>query len=100
MNGAAPIYLHSSAEAVAETKSGRGQMPFVLAMAAAAGIFAVRLAFGGERFIGDEALMMLALAAYLTAAIFYLTNFYAPFRFAERLGLWAAGIGVALNLAS
>jgi ABC-type transport system involved in cytochrome c biogenesis permease subunit len=100
MNGAAPIYLHSSAEAVAETKSGRGQMPFVLAMAAAAGIFAVRLAFGSERFIGDEALMMLALAAYLIAAVFYLTNFYTPFRFAEQLGLWAAGIGVSLNLAS
>ncbi|MBK9163283.1 MAG: cytochrome c biogenesis protein CcsA [Acidobacteria bacterium] len=82
-------------------RTGQGTyMPFVLAMAAAVGILALRLAVGGERFIGDEALMMLALAAYLVGAIFFLTNFYAPFRFADRLGLLAAAIGVALNLAS
>ena len=46
------------------------------------------------------ALMMLALACYLIAAVFYLTNFYAPFRLAEQLGLWAATAGVFFNLAS
>ncbi len=44
--------------------------------------------------------MMLALASYLIAAVFYLTNFYAPFRLAERLGLWAATAGVFFNLSS
>jgi cytochrome c-type biogenesis protein CcsB len=55
---------------------------------------------GGGEFIPDGALMVLALAAYLVAAVFYLTNFYAPFRLAERLGLWSATLGVLLNLAS
>jgi ABC-type transport system involved in cytochrome c biogenesis permease subunit len=44
--------------------------------------------------------MMLALASYCTAAVFYLTNLYAPFRAAERLGLWGATLGVFFNLAS
>lgn len=63
-------------------------------------LVAMRFVFGGERFISDSALMMLALASYLIAAVFYLTNFYAPFRFAERLGLWAATAGVFFNLSS
>jgi len=61
---------------------------------------AVRIGVGLDNFISDPALMMLALACYLTAAVFYLTNFYAPFRFAERLGFWAAALGVFFNLAS
>jgi hypothetical protein len=44
--------------------------------------------------------MMLALASYLIAAVFYLTNFYAPFPLAEKLGLWAATLGVFWNLSS
>lgn len=60
----------------------------------------VRFNVGGEQFISDGALMMLALASYLTAAVFYLTNFYAPFRLAEKLGFWLAGIGVFFNLSS
>ncbi len=76
---------------------------FLPAMLAVGGSFLVvfsRMSFGGDRFISDGALMMLALASYLIAAVFYLTNFYAPFRFAERLGLWAATIGVFFNLSS
>lgn len=60
----------------------------------------VRLNMGGERFISDGALMMLALASYLIAAVFHLTNIYAPFRFAEKLGMWAATLGVLFNLSS
>ena len=48
-----------------------------------------RINFGGEKFISDGACMMLALASYLIAAVFYLTNMYAPFRFAEEA--WALG---------
>ena len=50
--------------------------------------------------MSDGAAMMLALASYLIAAVFYLTNLYAPFRFAERLGLQAATLGVFFNLSS
>ena len=54
----------------------------------------LRLNVGGGGFISDGAAMMLALAAFLVAATFYLTNLYAPFRFSERLGLAAATLGV------
>ena len=58
--------------------------PAAFAIGGALLLAAARLNFGGERFISDGGLMMLALASYLIAAVFYLTNFYAPFRLAER----------------
>lgn len=44
--------------------------------------------------------MMLALAGYLMAAVFYLTNLYAPSTIAEKLGIWGATLGVFFNLSS
>lgn len=75
-------------------------VPAILAVGGSLLLVSARINFGGERFISDGALMMLALASYLIAAVFYLTNFYAPFRFAERLGMWAATLGVFFNLSS
>jgi ABC-type transport system involved in cytochrome c biogenesis permease subunit len=75
-------------------------LPAAIAIGGSLLLVSARLAFGGERFISDGALMMLALASYLIAAVFYLTNFYAPFRLAERLGLWAATLAVFFNLSS
>jgi ABC-type transport system involved in cytochrome c biogenesis permease subunit len=75
-------------------------LPFVMAITASLLMLVARVSFGGERFISDGACMMLALASYLIAAVFYLTNLYAPFRFAERLGMWAATLGVFWNLSS
>lgn len=75
-------------------------IPFLIAIFGSAALLLARINFGGERFISDGALMMLALASYLIAAVFYLTNFYAPFKFAEQLGLWAATLGVFFNLSS
>lgn len=77
-----------------------GYLPAVGAILASLGLVAARISAGGENFISDGALMMLALAAYLTAAVFYLTNFYAPFALAEKLGFWLAGLGVFFNLSS
>jgi ABC-type transport system involved in cytochrome c biogenesis permease subunit len=78
----------------------RNYVPAVLAVVGAFLLTAARINFGGQHFISDGALMMLALASYLTAAVFYLTNFYAPFRFAERFGMWTATLGVFFNLGS
>ena len=78
----------------------RSYIPFLIAILGSAALLLGRISLGGDKFISDGALMMLALASYLIAAVFYLTNFYAPFRFAERLGLWAATIGVFFNLSS
>ena len=61
-------------------------LPAAGVIAASLALVMARMNIGGEGFISDSALMMLALASYLIAAVFYLTNFYAPFRFAERLG--------------
>jgi len=80
--------------------SVKPSLPFLLAVGASVLVLAFRLNFGGDRFISDGACMMLALASYLIAAVFYLTNLYAPFQFAERLGLWAATLGVFFNLSS
>ena len=55
---------------------------------------------GGERFIGDGPLIMLSLFCYLGAAVFYLTNLYAPSSTASRLGLWFTTGGVFMNLSA
>lgn len=60
----------------------------------------LRMQIGGERFIADGALMMLALACYVIAAAFQLTNLYAPSRTVQSIGLWTTGLGVFFNLAS
>ncbi len=74
--------------------------PAAFAILGSLALVALRINLGGERFISDGALMMLALASYLIAAVFHLTNLYAPFRFAEKLGMWAATLGVFFNLSS
>ena len=75
-------------------------VPAIIAVAGPVLLAAARISSGPDRFISDGALMMLALACYLIAAVFYLTNFYAPFRLAEQLGMWAATAGVFFNLSS
>ncbi len=80
--------------------SFRSYIPAALAIGGSFALLLIRLNAGGEHFISDGALMMLALASYLIAAVFHLTNLYAPFRFAEKLGMWAATLGVFFNLSS
>ncbi len=75
-------------------------LPAALAVGGAVLLTLLRIQAGGARFITDEALMMLALACYLTAAVFHLTNLYAPSTLFQRLGLWATTGGVFFNLAS
>jgi cytochrome c-type biogenesis protein CcsB len=96
-----PIVISSEPDVPAAERSVlRSYLPFIIAMLGSVLMVTARIYFGGERFISDGALMMLALAAYLIAAVFFLTNFYAPFKLAERLGLWATTLGVFLNLSS
>ncbi len=54
----------------------------------------------GASFISDGALMMLALASYLTAAAFGLTNLYATSQMAEKITFVTAILGVFFNLSS
>ena len=77
----------------------KSYLPAILAVGGAFLMLAGRLQIG-TGFISDTALMMLALAAYLIAALFELTNLYAPSEMAKKIGLWSATLGVFLNLAS
>jgi len=54
----------------------------------------------GTSFISDGALMMIALACYIFAALFQLTNLYAPSEMAQKIGLWTGCLGVFFNLSS
>src|SRR5215207_11486897 len=74
--------------------------PTALALGGAVGLTVLRFYAGGSHFITDGALMMLALACYLLAAVFHLTDLYAPSGLFQRLGLWGAGVGVFFNFAS
>ncbi|HST53401.1 MAG TPA: cytochrome c biogenesis protein CcsA [Pyrinomonadaceae bacterium] len=75
-------------------------LPAAIAFAGAGALTFLRWKVGPEHFSSDGALMMLALAAYLIAAVFYLMNLYAPSPLFEKIGLGSATIGVMMNLAS
>jgi cytochrome c-type biogenesis protein CcsB len=75
-------------------------LPVILVIVGSILMVLLRIEVGKERFISDGALMMLALASYLTAAVFHLTNLYAPSEMAQRVGLWTATAGVFFNLSS
>lgn len=96
-----PVVLSDDDDANTVTlHSINSYLPAVMAVIASVAVVFARIEFGGERFISDGALMMLALASYLFAAVFYLTNLYAPFPLAEKFGAWAATLGVFFNLSS
>ncbi|MFN2480489.1 MAG: cytochrome c biogenesis protein CcsA [Pyrinomonadaceae bacterium] len=80
--------------------SVRSYLPAALPVVGAILIGLLRLRMGGDHFIDDGALMMLALAGYVIGGVFLLVNLYAPSSMAQRIGLWAGGIGVFCNLAS
>lgn len=73
--------------------------PAIIAIGAAFIMLFMRLQIG-ETFVSDTALMMLALACYILAALFQLTNLYAPSEMASKIGLWGATLGVFFNFSS
>src|SRR5918993_2010085 len=76
-------------------------VPAVLSVVGAVLLCLARIQTGPVGYIPDDgALMMLALAAYLVAAVFYLVNLYAPSSLFERIGLVGATLGVFFNLGS
>ena len=89
-----------SGDAEPRTSALGSYAPTLVAVGGALGLALLRYAMGGASFISDGALMMLALAAYLIAAVFCLTNLYAPAELFQRIGLWGATVGVFFNLSS
>jgi ABC-type transport system involved in cytochrome c biogenesis permease subunit len=78
----------------------RSYLPAALPVLGAVLMLLLRMQLGGEHFINDGALMMLALAGYIIGGVFLLVNLYAPSSMAQRVGLWSGGIGVFCNLSS
>jgi cytochrome c-type biogenesis protein CcsB len=74
-------------------------MPAGLAIFGSLVMVAIRIQVGGN-FMSDGSLMMVALACYILAALFQLTNLYAPSEMARKIGLWGAALGVFFNLSS
>ncbi len=74
-------------------------LPAVIAIGGSFLMLGLRIQVGSG-FISDGAFMMLALAAYIFAALFQLTNLYAPSDMARKLGYYAATLGVFFNLSS
>ena len=96
-----PIIASGESEEQSESLSNwRSYIPFAIAILGSIALLFLRISVGGASFISDGALMMLALACYLIAAVFYLTNLYAPSNYAEKLGMWGATLGVFFNLSS
>ena len=90
------------AKEIYDSEIGQGWKSYIPAIVAVVGallMLGARLQIG-DRFISDGALMMLALAAYIFAALFQLTNLYAPSSMAQKIGLWSAVLGVVFNLSS
>src|SRR6187397_1067686 len=77
----------------------KSYMPAILVIGGAFLMLGLRLQMGAG-FMSDGALMMLALACYILAALFQLTNLYAPSRMAEKIGFVGAALGVFFNLTS
>jgi ABC-type transport system involved in cytochrome c biogenesis permease subunit len=78
----------------------KSYLPAILPIVGALLMVFLRIQMGGDRFIDDGALMMIALACYLAAATFHLTNLYAPSNMAQKIGLWTGCLGVFFNLSS
>ncbi|HEY0101450.1 MAG TPA: cytochrome c biogenesis protein CcsA, partial [Pyrinomonadaceae bacterium] len=78
----------------------KSYLPAILPIVGSLLMVFLRIQMGGDRFIDDGALMMIALACYLTAATFHLTNLYAPSNMAQKIGLWTGCLGVFFNLSS
>ncbi|HEY0544901.1 MAG TPA: cytochrome c biogenesis protein CcsA [Pyrinomonadaceae bacterium] len=87
-------------DAPEQSASLRSYLPALLAIAGAFLMLLLRINVGGDHFVSDGALMFLALACYLTAAVFHLMNLYAPSEMAQKVGLWTASLGVFFNLSS
>ncbi len=77
----------------------RTALPAIVVIVASFAMLGLRFQIGSG-FISDGALMMLALACYILAALFELTNLYAPSNMARAIGYWGAALGVFFNFSS
>jgi cytochrome c-type biogenesis protein CcsB len=93
------LFAPRSSETQTDSASWKSFAPAIAAIVGSFLMVGLRIQIG-PNFISDTALMMLALACYILAALFELTNLYAPSGMAKRIGLWGAVLGVFFNFSS
>ena len=93
------VFADEKTGKISAPNSWTSYLPGILAIGGAFLMLGLRMQIG-TGFISDSALMMIALACYLLAALFQLTNLYAPSEMAQKIGLWGATLGVFFNLSS
>lgn len=82
-----------------ERVTWQSYLPTIMVIVGSFAMLGLRIQMGNG-FINDGALMMVALACYILAALFQLTNLYAPSSMAEKIGFFGAALGVFFNLSS
>lgn len=73
-------------------------MPVLLPLALALVFIFARFYVGPRGFLYESALTLLALVAYISAAVILVTNLFVKERVLSRLGIITAGLGYAFNL--
>lgn len=93
------VIIKNKPETASNLPSWKSYLPVILAIVGSFAMLGLRIEIGAK-FISDGALMMVALAAYILAALFQLTNLYAPSEMSRKIALWSASLGVFFNLSS
>lgn len=75
-------------------------LPAILPLVGALLMLGARIEFGASAVPADFSLIVLAVLCYMTAAASLITNFWAPVRFLQRLGLITASLGFFFNFSS
>src|SRR5262247_3861207 len=95
-----------SAKEAAVPQFGLGKLPFanflpaILPLVGAFLMLAARIKFGASAAPADFTLIVLAVLCYMTAAASLMTNFWAPIKFLQKLGLVTASLGFFFNFSS
>jgi len=95
-----------SAKEAAVPQIGLGKLPFanflpaILPLVGAFLLLAARVKLGASAAPADFTMIVLAVLCYITAAASLITNFWAPVRFLQRLGLVTASLGFFFNFSS
>src|SRR5215468_4110852 len=95
-----------SAKEAAAAQIGLGKLPFanflpaILPLVGAFLVLGARIKFGASAVPADFSLVVLAVLCYIIAAASLITNFWAPVRLLQRLGLATASLGFFFNFSS
>ncbi|HEY8460458.1 MAG TPA: cytochrome c biogenesis protein CcsA [Blastocatellia bacterium] len=100
------IHAAMGGKEAAVPQIGLGRLPFanflpaILPLVGAFLLVAARIKFGASATPADFSLIVLAALCYMVAAASLMTNFWAPIKFLQKLGLFTASLGFFFNFSS